>query len=273
MAQLRLPLTIAIAVLVGWAVGEFVTPLLGVSSFWLSLVVSVGITTAVLVGLEMLVDGLGASGEKIELGELEGLYRVKEDEIERAAAVLADAFHDDPLYQGLFGNGEVALRKFRLTSLMMTRYCFRYGAVYASSKDLEGVMLISWSPNTTMTVGRMIRSGAFIAILRVGLGSLGRIITALSPLDGYRDRLMSGRSFVYLNMIGVAREHQGKGHGGKLLRALLSGADELGLPLYLETETEKNVSIYERFEFGTLKKVTLPVIDQPMWLMVREAGE
>ena len=54
---------------------------------------------------------------------------------------------------------------------------------------------------------------------------------------------------------------------------ILSKPLRIGLPLYLETETEKNVSIYERFEFGTLKKVTLPVIDQPMWLMVREAGE
>ena len=48
-------------------------------------------------------------------------------------------------------------------------------------------------------------------------------------------------SFVYLQIIGVASENQGKGHGGKLLKELLVMTDEAKLPIYLETETESNV--------------------------------
>ncbi|HKL47080.1 MAG TPA: GNAT family N-acetyltransferase, partial [Candidatus Izemoplasmatales bacterium] len=57
---------------------------------------------------------------------------------------------------------------------------------------------------------------------------------------------------------------------GKLLRALIAMTDEVKLPIYLETETENNVHLYERFGFKTLEKMALPVINQPMWTMLRE---
>ena len=80
---------------------------------------------------------------------------------------------------------------------------------------------------------------------------------------------MSGRSYIYLQVIGVAPVFQGQGFAGKLLRTLIEKSEQTGISLYLETETESNVSMYEHFGFTVIKKIVLPIIDLPMWEMTR----
>ena len=46
-------------------------------------------------------------------------------------------------------------------------------------------------------------------------------------------------------------------------------SEQAGVSLYLETETEANVSMYEHFGFTVIKKIKLPIIDLPMWEMVK----
>ena len=81
---------------------------------------------------------------------------------------------------------------------------------------------------------------------------------------------MKGREYVYLLIIGVASEYQGQGLGGKLLRALIEESEEAGIPIYTETQTERNVRFYERQGFKQLDRITLPVIHLPHWEMIRE---
>jgi ribosomal protein S18 acetylase RimI-like enzyme len=81
---------------------------------------------------------------------------------------------------------------------------------------------------------------------------------------------MKGRAYIYLMIIGVASEFQGQGFGGKLLRALIEKSERGGVPIYLETETERNVRMYERLGFRVLNQITLPLVNLPMWEMVRE---
>jgi hypothetical protein len=50
---------------------------------------------------------------------------------------------------------------------------------------------------------------------------------------------------------------------------LVEKSEQVGLSLYLERETEANVSLYEHFGFTVIKKITLPMIDLPMWEMTR----
>jgi ribosomal protein S18 acetylase RimI-like enzyme len=75
--------------------------------------------------------------------------------------------------------------------------------------------------------------------------------------------------YIYLLAIGVAQAHHGKGLGGKMLRALIEKADAEGKAIYLETDTEENVSLYERFGFYIVKEIILPDLQIPMWEMAR----
>ena len=62
---------------------------------------------------------------------------------------------------------------------------------------------------------------------------------------------MKNKSFIYIQIIGVSSENQGKEYGRKLLRGLI---EVKKTPIYLETETESNVPLYEQFEFKFLSK-------------------
>jgi GNAT superfamily N-acetyltransferase len=54
----------------------------------------------------------------------------------------------------------------------------------------------------------------------------------------------------YLAVLGVDPEFQGRGLGGRLLQPVLEGADTEGVPVYLETDKERNLAFYARFRFG-----------------------
>ena len=54
-------------------------------------------------------------------------------------------------------------------------------------------------------------------------------------------------------VLSVARDHQGKGVGGKLLAALCRKADTERRALYLETQTSRNVAWYEGHGISVLK--------------------
>lgn len=100
----------------------------------------------------------------------------------------------------------------------------------------------------------------------------------MTPLTKARKKHMKGTSrWLYLQSVGVLRSKHGEGYGSKLLRTVTDTADALAVPVYLETESERNESMYQYFGFRTVEKVTMkvPGDDRPdakftMWLMIRD---
>jgi ribosomal protein S18 acetylase RimI-like enzyme len=71
--------------------------------------------------------------------------------------------------------------------------------------------------------------------------------------------------------MGVSQNYQGKGLGGKLVRALIEKSESENKPIYLETQKKDNVFFYEKYGFEVKKKIMLPEpFDLPMWLMLRD---
>src|SRR6056297_280833 len=274
MKNKSLILKIIIPVAIGLLVGRFVTPLFGVASPWASIAVSTGITITLFIIIEGITSKLTTGRTRtVPIGEIKNLHKVNKSEIRQATVVLADAFKEDPLFKVLFGDAVKNSYKYTLVAKFMIRYCHKYGDVYASSENFEGIMAINQDEYTYMSLWRMIRSGSIFPFLSIGFKSFMMVASALSPIDGIRKKHMKNKSFAYLQIIGVASENQGKGQGGKLLNKLIAMTDEVKLPIYLETETESNVRLYERFGFKKLEQMNLPVINQPMWAMIREIND
>ena len=265
---------IVFAVSIGLFIGSLVTPLFGLMSPGASFAISTGITITLLIIIEGITSKLTTNRINIiPMGEIKNLHKVKNSEIREAILVLADAFKEDPLFKKLFGDADENSYKYNLVAKFMLRYCQKYGNVYASSDKFEGIMAITQNDYTYMSLWGMIRSGSIFPLFRIGFKPFMLIASALSPIDVTRKKHMKNKLFAYVQIIGVAKKEQGKGHGSKLIRELISMTDEVKLPIYLETETESNVRFYEQFGFKTLEKMDLPVINQPMWAMIREVNK
>ena len=95
--------------------------------------------------------------------------------------------------------------------------------------------------------------------------ALPRGLKVQGGIDAHRP---SGR-FWYLHYVGVRPQHQGKGHGGRIIRAQTAVADAEGLPCWLETATPDNVPLYERLGFITQVEWDVPGDGPHFWGMMR----
>jgi GNAT superfamily N-acetyltransferase len=98
--------------------------------------------------------------------------------------------------------------------------------------------------------------------------ALPRGLKAQAGIDAHRPR---GR-FWYLHYVGVRPGHQGKGHGGRIIRAQTAVADAEGLPCWLETATPENVPLYERLGFVTQVEWDVAGGGPHFWGMMRPAA-
>jgi GNAT superfamily N-acetyltransferase len=95
--------------------------------------------------------------------------------------------------------------------------------------------------------------------------ALPRGLKVQGSIDAHRPQ---GR-FWYLHYVGVRGDHQGKGHGGRIIRAQTAVADADGLPCWLETATPENVPLYERLGFVAQVEWDVPGGGPHFWGMMR----
>jgi len=203
-------------------------------------------------------------------GLIENLYILQKKDIPKAGAILTDAFQNDPVWIKIFEHESKIDQKLHAFYETPIRYCLKYGEVYATSENLEGIAAWVSGDLADMTIWRLIRSGAIRSGMKMGTELAKKMKPVYKLLQEDRKENMKGKSFIYLQIIGVASEFQGQGFGGRLLRVLIEKSEQVGISLYLETETENNVNMYEKFGFKLVKQITLAVINLPMWEMVRE---
>lgn len=271
MKNKTLILKVVLPVVIGLSIGRLITPLFNLTSSWANILLSTIITIALIIIIESITIKKTSSGSNIiYMGELDNLHKVKKNEIHKASEVLADAFKNDPLFKALFGDAIDNEKKYFLTAKFMIKYCYKYGEVYASSENFEGIMAITQSKYSYTSLWRIIRSASIFPIISIGFKSFLKIAGALSPIDEIRKKHMKNKAFAYLQIIGVSSNNQGQGYGSKMLREFITKATKTKIPIYLETETESNANLYEHFGFKTLEKINLPIINQPMWIMLRE---
>ena len=192
------------------------------------------------------------------------LLKIQKRDLKNAVDVLTDAFSKESMWKEVFNDEE----KNRILTEVMVRFCLKYGSVYATSENFEGIMALA-PHDKEMTTWTIVRSGAFFLSMKIA-DEAKKMEVLNSAVEEAKKSLNLG-SHIHLLMMGVAQEFQGKGFGGKLLRALIEKAKAEKKSIYLETQKENNVKLYEKYGFSVKKKIILPEpLNLPMWLMVRQ---
>jgi len=193
------------------------------------------------------------------------LYKLAKQDLPRAAQCLREAFREDPLWSIIFKDDpdpEKTLNAFYMVHLL---YGLKYGSVFATSADIEGVAV--WVPDqyADMSINRMLLSGALLQGMKMGKESVNNLSLMSKDLKPGREKIMLGISYNYLMIIGVSPASQGKGLGNKLLESMKEECSRQSVQIYLETEPEDNLKFYEKHGFEVQQKVMLSDFNVPMW--------
>ncbi len=202
---------------------------------------------------------------------LENLFKLTPDFIEEACKVAGNAFQEDPVTIFSYPDEIERRQKLHYGFYMIYKYGMNHGLTYATSKNLEGITI--WLPpnKTYPSVWSMMRYGMFHVMRKVGLkiNTMKRTMAIFNYEDEKHKELVPYDHWYFQN-IAVKPEEQGKGYGGLLISTMIKNVEGDGLPIYVETNTEKNVSIYQKYGFDILEHVIIPKTNVPLWCMLRK---
>lgn len=184
--------------------------------------------------------------------------------IKLAAQTLVEAFFNYPFYEYTLPRVETRQAALQVLFEVQITYALKYGEVFATSREMEGVICYISSKVLPISPWKMVTCGALKIPFKVGFEFIQRQGPIVRVQDALRAK-WAKPPFVYLWNIGVKPSCQGQGQASRLLRHLLNQLAETGEACYLETAVEKNVHFYEHFGFEVMEVLSLPRQDQKSW--------
>ena len=148
---------------------------------------------------------------EVNLTQAYALNNLAPSQRRKASALLAGAFHDDPLFKYTLPHDSRRARALSWLFGRVVHYSLLYGQVYATPAT-EGV--VCWLPpgRTELTVGRVIRTGLQSIVCRFGLSAYQRFDTNQRLVNQTHKRHAPEHHW-YLWALGVDPSSQGKGLG------------------------------------------------------------
>ncbi len=189
--------------------------------------------------------------------------------LDAAAAAYTRAFMDDPFSMWVTPDPVRREHDLPLFFRMAMRYAMRYGGRVEVDDERPHAVATWLAPTHPLPTNLgMLRTGLLGMLWAGGWSGAGRFFTFGEQLEGLHARDVTQPHW-YLWLLAVDPPCQGKGLGGALLRSRLRAADRQGLPCYLETAKESNVSLYQRFGFEVLRHPKLGKDGPRFWTMLR----
>ncbi|MDP3907772.1 GNAT family N-acetyltransferase [Novosphingobium sp.] len=186
------------------------------------------------------------------------------DETHRAAAVatLAAAFQNDPAVSWIIPDPAARARRLRLMYDWLFSDHLAHGLILGTP-DVAAVTL--WREPGKVHLRSRLTPPHVLHLLRIFGPCIMRAAKVGDSIDAH---LLRGEGRYYLRYAGVRPDCQGKGLGGRTIRAGLARAAQAGVPAVLETATASNVGLYQRLGFVIREEWDVPGREGPhFWTM------
>lgn len=192
------------------------------------------------------------------------------NQLMQIANKLSSIFYEDPFLLFLF---DINKRKFakciKLYSFLL-RYAYRNKAeIIVESEKKVGTAIYFVNSGHGVSTLKAILSGGLFLPFQLGIHPFNRLSIMDKITTEYHKRIAT-YPHIYLQIIGVDLDHRGKGLGGKLLNKVIQDSIEKKLPIFLETMTEENVSMYQHFGFDLVETVKIPNQEYKLYFMLRK---
>lgn len=167
--------------------------------------------------------------------------------IKPVSLILSRAFKDD--MEEVFPDPEERKAKTPYVHELYLLLNYSISMAFITSSQLEGIVVCMHSNKRIKRhFWQIVSSRAIWPVIKIGIKAL-RIMQAQDHFIEQKHKELVTDKHWYLAVLAVDPQHQEKGHASKLLNEMLSNIDEEGLPCYLETGGEKNISMYQHFGF------------------------
>ena len=203
--------------------------------------------------------------------EKAGLYIVKEKDLDRLSEVAADAYRDYPLHNW-FTNGKYDAKASKLIMQISLKTMTEDAVIYADSEEINGFAV--WLPfgfTGSKTLPFLINGGLSL-ILHSGPSIIGRLLTYENYAMNLKKEFTDNYDW-YLYNLSIRKEAQGKGIASKLMRPMLQFCEDERMAVYLETNKEANVGLYQHYGFDLMKQEQIPGTPVMHYAMVRRSKE
>jgi ribosomal protein S18 acetylase RimI-like enzyme len=138
---------------------------------------------------------------------------------------------------------------------------------YTTSPACEGVAVWQDSLNKE-PLGLFFRVNPLLQ-LKCGLSHITRQFSIYRFSERIKKEL-APKHHVYLALLAVHPDSQGKGFASILINALLCELDSDRLPCYLETQSLQNAAMYEHFGFKIIREASITRAKLPLYVLLRE---
>jgi ribosomal protein S18 acetylase RimI-like enzyme len=201
--------------------------------------------------------------------EKAGLYIVQKKDLDQLAGIAADAYQDYPLHNW-FTKGKYDQKASKLIMQISLKTMTEDAIIYADSEEMNGFAV--WLPFgfTGSKTLPFLLNGGLKLIFHSGLGIIGRLLTYETYAMNLKKEFTDHFDW-YLYNLSIKKDAQGKGIASKLLRPMLQFCDDEKMVAYLETNKEKNVSLYKHYGFELKKEEWIPKTTVMHYAMVRQA--
>jgi ribosomal protein S18 acetylase RimI-like enzyme len=203
--------------------------------------------------------------------EKAGLYIVQKKDLDKLAEVASDAYQDYPLHNWLT-KGKYDKKASKLIMQISLKTMTEDAIIYADSEEMNGFAV--WLPFgfTGSKTFPFLFNGGLKLIFHSGFGIIGRLLTYENYAMNLKKEFTDNFDW-YLYNLSIKKDAQGKGIASKLLKPMLQFCDDEKMVAYLETNKEKNVSLYNHYGFELKKQELIPKSNVMHYAMVRKYKE
>jgi ribosomal protein S18 acetylase RimI-like enzyme len=189
---------------------------------------------------------------------------------EMLSQTISKAMFADPMYKYLIMNQDQNYKYFQPFWKAIIEYTLKNGIVIKNDMNYGAMCLIK--PNKTdFSFIDIIKTKCEIpiAIFKIPFSVRIKFANIVLKLGKYQNEIIPVPHY-YLLCLGVLPNEQGKGIGKSLLKTMIEIVDQEKMPIYLETETEQNISLYEKYGFIDMKTQIIEKYKLGFHLMIRK---
>jgi ribosomal protein S18 acetylase RimI-like enzyme len=192
------------------------------------------------------------------------------EDMDAVCELIGLAFADNPSTLANVGGNQTRARRVMRDAVRVAKFGrpWSYALVAVRGDEIVGALnAVEW-PHCQLTVSEKIKTApSMVCIMR---SALPKAFTMMAKREAHDP----GQPHWHIGPVGVRPDLQGHGIGKALLTSLLSTVDDHGSAAFLETDVDRNVTLYEKFGFNVMSREAIVRVDTRfMWREARPSRE